>query len=113
MSTTDYNSDGYTFLVVNECCICLENISSKPTITLKCCKTKIHQECIFNWINKPGADINCPNCRTPISSDLVKKAQVNTSKYPNCIFTTKFCTLLYCTCLIGLCVGLFSIPKDS
>ena len=29
------------------------------------------------------------------------------------LFTMTFCTLLYCICLMGLCVGFFSIPKDS
>ena len=113
MTNTDYNSDGYTILDVKECSICLENISSKPSLLLDCCKSEIHKECIYSWINKPGVDINCPNCRTTISSKLVKKAQVNSSKYPDCLFTMKFCTLFYCTCLIGLCVGFFSIPKDS
>lgn len=75
-----------------ECAYCLEDIDSKPTISLPC-KHRYHGDCIVKWIN---IHHNCPTCRVSVSF-FQEKNITNIIQPPRlqqtiaCIFKCIFC----------------------
>lgn len=64
--------------VVDECCICLDNLHEN-LFTLKCCNNTIHNYCMINWLLPSKSDI-CFLCKQKIpnlNSLLDKEYKLN------------------------------------
>ena len=50
--------------IINECCICLNQINRKEKIIILPCKHYFHKSCLLEWYKKSKS---CPTCRLLIN----------------------------------------------
>ena len=79
-----------------ECLICIEDMSSYPydsrNYILNCNPSKkqfhfYHLKCLYDMINRENPNLTCPECRSPITDDIVKDIKdkyLYTSPEPSC-----------------------------
>jgi hypothetical protein len=74
MKQIDFNCD------VNECCICLYELTNELILT-SCCKNELHENCLIEYILYSGY-FTCPLCRqqTKISINKFLNFNINDSK---------------------------------
>ena len=60
-----------------KCPTCLDSFSSKNHTVTTECGHLFHEDCYLNYLQaKAGANALCPNCRTPIDKEAVKKVEI-------------------------------------
>lgn len=68
-TTSEFNCD------VNECCICLYELTNELILT-SCCKNELHQNCLIEYILYSGY-FTCPLCRQQTNISINKLLNFN------------------------------------
>jgi len=89
---------------MDECPICLDELSTSQIAILECCKKEIHVNCLVRCMNE---SMSCPMCRTRYQNlqcvqDVERQIFVVSQPINNYFFKSFFLLTIAVSCLIIL-----------